>query len=57
MQNWLWLYETSNDKLLSFLSVDVNIRKFEYTSTTEIDPVDGWAIIGAIGGVWREYAH
>lgn len=30
------------------------IPKFEYTSIEQVDPVDGWAIIGAIGGVWRE---
>ena len=32
----------------------MNIAKFEYTSIEEVDPVDGWAIIGAIGGVRRE---
>ena len=31
------------------------ITKFEYTSVVEVDPVDVWAIIGAIGGVWRKY--
>lgn len=29
------------------------IQRFEYTHIEEVDPVDGWAIIGAIGGVWQ----
>ena len=36
------------------MQVEVVINKLEYTSIEEVDPVDGWAIIGAIGGVWRE---
>lgn len=32
----------------------MSIAKFEYTSIEEVDPVDAWAIIGAVGGVWRE---
>ena len=51
-QNWVWSYETTLEA--AFLQVEVAINKFEYTSIEEVDPVDGWAIIGAIGGVWRE---
>ena len=36
------------------MQLEVAINKFEYSSVEEVDPVDGWAIIGAIGGVWRE---
>lgn len=35
------------------LSLEMMIGKFEYTRIEELDPVDPWAIIGAIGGVWQ----
>ena len=40
----------------SYLNIEMLINKFEYTVVQEVDPVDMWAIIGAIGGVWRECA-
>ncbi|CAN0344862.1 unnamed protein product [Scytosiphon promiscuus] len=30
----------------------MSIGKFEFTSIEEVDPVDIWSIIGAIGGIW-----
>lgn len=35
--------------------VDIWIPIFQYESMEEVDPVDAWAIVGAIGGVWREW--
>lgn len=52
-QNWVWSSDSASFEA-AFLQVEVSISKFEYTSIEEVDPVDGWAIIGAIGGVWRE---
>ena len=52
-QNWVWPFE-SGPEAAAFLQLEVAINKFEYSSVEEVDPVDGWAIIGAIGGVWRE---
>lgn len=50
---WLWVDDSfSFENALLF--IEFNIAKFEYTYIKEIDPVDAWAIIGAIGGVWRE---
>lgn len=34
--------------------MELIIPKFEYTVIREVDPVDAWAILGAIGGVWRK---
>lgn len=51
---WLWESDTSN-YTTSLAIFDVLIPKFEYTVITEVDPVDEWAIIGAIGGLWREF--
>lgn len=42
--------------MLSLLEVEMLITKFEYTAVEQVDPVDLWAIIGAIGGVWRKCA-
>ena len=53
-QNWWWA-ENGYDVMFSFLSLDITIAKFEYTRIEEVDPVDGWAIVGSIGGVWREW--
>lgn len=53
-QNLLWAGDSSEDAI-SILRMELLIKKFEYTSIQEVDPVDGWAIIGAIGGVWRKY--
>ena len=39
---------------ISVLRIEMLINKFEYTTVEEVDPVDMWAIIGAIGGVWRK---
>ena len=50
-----WWTSNSGEKAYAFMPVDIIISKFEYTSIVEVDPVDGWAIIGSIGGVWREY--
>ncbi|CAM9668302.1 unnamed protein product [Ascophyllum nodosum] len=52
-QNWWWTGIDGNGTLFSFLSLEITIDKFEYTRIVEIDPVDGWAIIGSIGGVWQ----
>lgn len=41
---------------LAMLLFDMFIPKFEFTNIEEVDPVDAWAIIGAVGGVWREFA-
>ncbi|CAM9357602.1 unnamed protein product [Ascophyllum nodosum] len=51
-QNWWWA-ENGYDVMFSFLSLDITIAKFEYTRIEEVDPVDGWAIVGSIGGVWQ----
>eukprot|EP00904_Undaria_pinnatifida_P011278 jgi/Undpi1/7280/HiC_scaffold_22.g09753.m1 len=50
--NWFWTID-SEYYGVSFLQVQMVITKFEYTSVVEVDPVDVWAIIGAIGGVWQ----
>ena len=50
---WYW----TDDPILyaiSLLKIDMLINKFEYTTIQEVDPVDMWAILGAIGGVWRK---
>lgn len=39
---------------ISVVQLDLLIKKFEYTTVNEVDPVNAWAIIGAIGGVWRK---
>lgn len=49
--NW---FNPDFDEELAALLFTMFIPKFEYTSIEQVDPVDGWAIIGAIGGVWRE---
>ncbi|CBJ30297.1 E3 ubiquitin-protein ligase, putative [Ectocarpus siliculosus] len=51
-QNWYWTEETIELEF-ALIMVDVSIPKFEYTSIVEVDPVDGWSIIGAIGGIWQ----
>ncbi|CAM9783741.1 unnamed protein product [Ectocarpus sp. 6 AP-2014] len=48
--NW---YNPDFDEDLAALLFNMFIPKFEYTSIEQVDPVDGWAIIGAIGGVWQ----
>ncbi|CAM9296241.1 unnamed protein product, partial [Hapterophycus canaliculatus] len=48
--NWYYPELDIEGALLLF---DLFIPKFEYTSIEEVDPVDPWAIIGAIGGVWQ----
>ncbi|CAM9509105.1 unnamed protein product [Ectocarpus fasciculatus] len=48
--NW---YNPDFDEELAALMFNMFIPKFEYTSIEQVDPVDGWAIIGAIGGVWQ----
>ncbi|CAN0411795.1 unnamed protein product [Ascophyllum nodosum] len=48
-----WWTSNSGEKAYAFMPVDIIISKFEYTSIVEVDPVDGWAIIGSIGGVWQ----
>ncbi|CAM9385471.1 unnamed protein product [Scytosiphon promiscuus] len=48
--NW---YYPEYDSDFAVLLFDMFIPKFEYTSIEEVDPVDAWAIIGAIGGVWQ----
>ena len=50
---WYWTHE-SIEYAISHLSIEMLINKFEYTLVQEVDPVDVWAIIGAIGGVWRK---
>ena len=52
---WYWTQEPM-EFVTSYLNIDMLINKFEYTVVQEVDPVDMWAIIGAIGGVWRECA-
>ncbi|CAM9879744.1 unnamed protein product [Ectocarpus sp. 12 AP-2014] len=51
-QNWYWTDETYELEF-AIMMVDVSIPKFEYTLIAEVDPVDGWSIIGAIGGIWQ----
>ncbi|CAB1103504.1 unnamed protein product [Ectocarpus sp. CCAP 1310/34] len=48
--NW---YNPDFNEELAALLFNMFIPKFEYTSIEQVDPVDGWAIIGAIGGVWQ----
>eukprot|EP00903_Cladosiphon_okamuranus_P010878 g10275.t1 len=38
---------------VAWLTFELLIPKFEYTIIKEVDPVDAWAIVGAIGGVWQ----
>ncbi|CAM9891659.1 unnamed protein product [Scytosiphon promiscuus] len=52
VQNWWW-NEIDAEIELALLMVDVSIPKFVYTSIEEVDPVDVWSIIGAIGGIWQ----
>ncbi|CAN0019989.1 unnamed protein product [Scytosiphon promiscuus] len=47
-----WYYPDYDDDF-AVLLFDMVIPKFEYTNIEEVDPVDAWAIIGAIGGVWQ----
>lgn len=50
-----WAYDgESSDYEFAVLMFSMTIAKFEYMNIEEVDPVDGWTIIGAIGGVWRE---
>lgn len=50
---WYWDGETYEGVEISLMYLEMMIGKFEYTKIKEIDPVDPWAIIGAIGGVWQ----
>lgn len=52
-QNWYW-NGVSDTSAVSIVQVEMLINKFEFTTVQEVDPVDLWAIIGAIGGVWRK---
>lgn len=40
---------------MAMMTLHLTIPKFEYEIIEDVDPVDPWAIIGAIGGVWREF--
>lgn len=33
------------------------MNKFAYQSIEEVDPVDGWALLGTAGGVWGKIGH
>ena len=55
-QNWYWVEETF-PLAVSLLQIEMLITKFEYTAVEEVDPVDIWAIAGAIGGVWRKCTY
>ncbi|CAM9891591.1 unnamed protein product [Scytosiphon promiscuus] len=52
IQNWWWESESSSAEY-AFTIVNLSIRKFEYTAIEEVDPVDIWSIVGAIGGIWQ----
>lgn len=54
-EHWYWT-DDSFTTSVAILQLELAITKFEYTSVKEVDPVDAWAIIGAIGGVWRKCA-
>ncbi|CAM9275351.1 unnamed protein product [Ectocarpus fasciculatus] len=53
IEHWWWGYEDYDSVEYSFFMVELSIGKFEFTSIEEVDPVDGWSIIGAIGGIWQ----
>lgn len=36
----------------ALLYVTLSVNKFAYQSIEEVDPVDGWALLGTAGGVW-----
>eukprot|EP00752_Nemacystus_decipiens_P002624 g2457.t1 len=51
-QNWFW--DADGDGLeYALMMVEMSIGKFEFTSIEEVDPVDAWSILGAIGGIWQ----
>lgn len=50
---WYWTGDSLESEI-SVLQFEMLIKKFEYTTVKEVDPVDAWAIIGAIAGVWRK---
>ncbi|CAM9219098.1 unnamed protein product [Choristocarpus tenellus] len=41
-----------NGEQFEFINLNLYILGFRFESIEEMDPVDMWAIIGAIGGVW-----
>lgn len=49
---WDWEYDPIEE--LAFLHAESVIPKFEFMLIEKVDPVDVWAIVGAIGGAWRE---
>eukprot|EP00904_Undaria_pinnatifida_P011275 jgi/Undpi1/7278/HiC_scaffold_22.g09751.m1 len=49
---WYWMGDSFQSQI-SVVQLDLLIKKFEYTTVNEVDPVNAWAIIGAIGGVWQ----
>ncbi|CAN0024019.1 unnamed protein product, partial [Ectocarpus sp. 12 AP-2014] len=53
VEHWWWGYEDYDSVEYGFFMVELSIGKFEFTSIEEVDPVDGWSIIGAIGGIWQ----
>ncbi len=38
----------------ALLYVTLSVNNFAYQSIEEVDPVDGWALLGTAGGVWGE---
>lgn len=38
----------------ALLYVTLSVNDFTYQSIEEVDPVDWWALLGAVGGVWGE---
>ncbi|CAN0057409.1 unnamed protein product [Scytosiphon promiscuus] len=53
IENWWWDGEGYSSVDVSFMRVEMSIGSFEYTLIEEVDPVDIWSIVGAIGGVWQ----
>ncbi|CBJ30298.1 similar to neural precursor cell expressed, developmentally down-regulated 4-like [Ectocarpus siliculosus] len=53
VEHWWWGAEDYDSVEFGFFMVELSIGKFEFTSIEEVDPVDGWSIIGAIGGIWQ----
>ncbi|CAN0142378.1 unnamed protein product [Pylaiella littoralis] len=50
--NWYWDDEDITTEI-AVVFVDLFIPRFEFTRVEEVDPVNAWAIIGAVGGVWQ----
>ncbi|CAM9479217.1 unnamed protein product [Pylaiella littoralis] len=50
--NWYWDDEDITTEIAAVF-VDLFIPRFEFTRVKEVDPVNAWAIMGAIGGVWQ----